>query len=368
MNNIESRIVQITQADKQELSKAKKLFNKLVKQIDNQKKELSEWQTIMPIYQYKYSSEFLPLIKKMDECRKTLIYLLDNVYEDNKITKRERAKISDLICSMAPYLIINNENDRLKQIYDKYSDSNFDTEKQDAQNDIKLMMKDMFDLDIGEDDMDFSSPESLLAKVAQKMKQKLEQEESEEENREENKEEDWPKRKKSAKTLAKEETQKQEKQEISQSIKDVYRQLASSLHPDKEQDPQERIRKTALMQNINIAYKNKDLLTLLELQLEVEQINQSNIDNMPETRIMHYNKVLTNQSSELKQEILGIKQAMQFKFSTLADKIMSPKKIIESLNVEIGLINLDIKKASHDLKLFHQDLKNIKNFLKNYFL
>jgi hypothetical protein len=342
MNNIESSIVLITQNDKQDLSKAKKLFNKLVKQIDNQKKELSEWQTIMPIYQNKYSTEFLPLIKKMDECHEELIYLLDNAYEDNKITKRERVTISDLICSMAPDLIINNESDRLKQIYDKYSDSNFDTQKQNAQDDIKLMMKDIFNIDIGEDDIDFSSPESLLAKVAQKMKHKLEQEENKKE---------WPKRKKSAKTLAKEETQKQEIQEISQSIKDVYRQLASSLHPDKEQDPQEKIRKTALMQNINVAYKNKDLLTLLELQLEVEQINQSTIDNMPEMRIMHYNRVLTDQSYELKQEILGIKQAMQFKFSTLEDKVMSPKKIIESLNVEIGLIKLDIKKASYDLNL-----------------
>ena len=241
----------------------------------------------------------------------------------------------------------------------KYSDSDFDAQKQDMQDDIKSMMKDMFNVDIGDDDLDFSSPESLFAKVAHKMKQNFQQQENEDEP---------PKRKKSAKTLAKEEAQKKVEQEISQSIKAVYRQLASYLHPDKEQDPKERTRKTSLMQKINIAYKNKDLLTLLELQLEAEQIDQSAIDNMPEERIMHYNKVLTDQVSELKQEILGIKHAMQFKFFTLSEAIMSPKKIIENLNIEIGLIDLNIKKASGDLQLFHQDLKNLKNFLKSCFL
>jgi len=359
MNNFESGIVQIAHTDKQDLSKAKKLFNKLVKQIDNQKKELSEWQAIMPIYQQKYSIEFLPLVEKMNECREKLIYLLDDIYEDKRITKKEKSKISGLICSMAPDLIISNESDQLKQIYDKYSDSDFDAQKQDMQDDIKSMMKDMFNVDIGDDDLDFSSPESLFAKVAHKMKQNFQQQENEDEP---------PKRKKSAKTLAKEEAQKKVEQEISQSIKAVYRQLASYLHPDKEQDPKERTRKTSLMQKINIAYKNKDLLTLLELQLEAEQIDQSAIDNMPEERIMHYNKVLTDQVSELKQEILGIKHAMQFKFFTLSEAIMSPKKIIENLNIEIGLIDLNIKKASGDLQLFHQDLKNLKNFLKSCFL
>ena len=37
-------------------------------------------------------------------------------------------------------------------------------------------------------------------------------------------------------------------------IRTVFRQLASALHPDREPDEQERLRKTGLMSEVNAAY------------------------------------------------------------------------------------------------------------------
>ncbi|RYZ11082.1 MAG: J domain-containing protein, partial [Comamonadaceae bacterium] len=70
---------------------------------------------------------------------------------------------------------------------------------------------------------------------------------------------------------------KQAQQEVSQSLRDVYRRLASVLHPDREQDPQQRERKTALMQQANQAYADDNLLALLELQLQAEQIDAAHL-------------------------------------------------------------------------------------------
>jgi hypothetical protein len=50
------------------------------------------------------------------------------------------------------------------------------------------------------------------------------------------------------------------------SLREVFRRLASRLHPDREPDPAERVRKTALMQQVNETYAAGDLLALLELQ------------------------------------------------------------------------------------------------------
>lgn len=50
------------------------------------------------------------------------------------------------------------------------------------------------------------------------------------------------------------------------SLREVFRRLASRLHPDREPDEAERARKTALMQQANQAYAAGDLLALLELQ------------------------------------------------------------------------------------------------------
>ena len=51
-------------------------------------------------------------------------------------------------------------------------------------------------------------------------------------------------------------------------IRTIYRQLASALHPDREPDVQERARKTALMSEVNAAYEKNDLSTLLRLQMQ----------------------------------------------------------------------------------------------------
>lgn len=86
-------------------------------------------------------------------------------------------------------------------------------------------------------------------------------------------------------------------------MREVYRKLASALHPGREPDERQREAKTALMQRVNQAYEANDLLVLLELQLQIEQIDASQIANASEQRLKHYNKVLSDQLTELKLEL-----------------------------------------------------------------
>lgn len=350
MSKSNFKIVQIASSENQNvLSKSKKLFNKLIKLIDTKKKELVEWQEIIPIYQEKYSREFLPLLDKLNEYKESYVYTLDEAYESKTFNKKDRKIMDDIICSIASDLIYDIENEKLKEIYNKYSGGDFDSEKQDSIDRMREMMEDMIGFDI-EGDIDPSSPETLFQELNEKMQQKL----SEEEKR--------PKRKKSAKALAKEAEKEKIEQEVSQSIRTVYYKLANSLHPDRELDHTERERKTALMQRLNVAYKNKDLLTLLELQLEVEQIDESAINSMNEEKVAHYNKILNDQLSELKEEISHIKYAFEFKFQIIF--LLSPRQIIDKLNHDIIGIQGEIKNISNDLELF-KDTKNIKSFLRN---
>jgi hypothetical protein len=91
--------------------------------------------------------------------------------------------------------------------------------------------------------------------------------------------------------------------EIRQSVREIYRKLAASLHPDREPDPAERERKTGLMQRLNAAYEANDLLTLLTLQVELEQIDATRLAGLPEKRLAHYNAVLREQVQALRAEI-----------------------------------------------------------------
>ncbi|HWX03659.1 J domain-containing protein, partial [Collimonas sp.] len=173
------------------------------------------------------------------------------------------------------------------------------------------------------------------------------------------------KRRKSAKAAAREARQQEELQNASQSVREVYRKLASALHPDREQDPLEHARKTALMQRVNIAYDKKDLLGLLELQLEIEQIDQSRINSLSEQHLQHYSRVLTEQSAELRDEIAGLEAEFRMRFNLGLQEAMSPLLAMRHLKSAAKGIQQNIHALKNDLLAF-EDIKNIKAWLKSY--
>lgn len=99
------------------------------------------------------------------------------------------------------------------------------------------------------------------------------------------------------------ERQRKAEEDMRLSLREVYRKLASELHPDREADSSERGRKTELMQRVNLAYKGGDLLTLLTLQIEIEQINGSDLAALPQSLVKRYNQVLRGQLTAIDREL-----------------------------------------------------------------
>ena len=360
MNSVAPAVHIVSQNQQSTLSKSQKLFNNLIKKIDAERKRLVTWQTMIPLYHQKHASEFAPLTQTFNELRAELVRLFDKASAEKLFNKNDKAKLKDMICTIAAELIVENDDEDLKRIYNKHSGGDIDAEIKEEKSAMKAMMQDILGVDLG-DDFDFRSPESMMAHVSEKMRQKLEDEEQVRQDYQKRN----VKRKRSAKTLAREAKQEAEAQNISQSIREVYRKLASALHPDKEQDALERDRKTALMQRVNIAYNNKDLLKLLELQLEVEQIDQAAIDTITEERLKYYNKILAEQSKELRMEVSAVSDFFRIRFNIAPDVSLSPETAISSLEDDIKNIKKDISGLKDDLYLF-QDLKNLKKHLKLY--
>ncbi len=86
-------------------------------------------------------------------------------------------------------------------------------------------------------------------------------------------------------------------------IRTVFRQLASALHPDREPDEQERLRKTALMSEVNAAYEKNDLSTLLRLQLQVTQIKPGGAARMADAQLMAMASLLKEQVAALEDDL-----------------------------------------------------------------
>ncbi len=86
-------------------------------------------------------------------------------------------------------------------------------------------------------------------------------------------------------------------------IRTVFRQLASALHPDREPDDTERLRKTALMSEVNAAYEKNDLTTLLRLQMQVTQVKPGSAARMADTQLVAMALLLKEQVAALEDDL-----------------------------------------------------------------
>ena len=125
-------------------------------------------------------------------------------------------------------------------------------------------------------------------------------------------------------------------------------------------DNQERERKSDLMQKANVAYKDQDLLTLLTLQLEIEQINQDGIDNIAETHLAHYNKVLTKQCAEIKNEILALKGQLDAQFNLPYSCLEKPSDVNPLLDEKVE----ELEQARQQLEDEMVNLQVLRRFKK----
>ena len=286
-------------------------------------------------------------------------HFLDRTCDKKGLTSPERRMIHDLVSRMAGDLAVERNDEELKNIYNKHSGSDLDKEAEASMNGLKSLLEDVIGVDLG-DDLDMSSPEEIFKRAQAHMNEQQTQFEAERREHEEHQ----SKRKKTAKQIAKESQHQAEEQQTSQSIRELYRKLASALHPDREPDPQERERKTLLMQRINQAYDKKNLLLLLELQLELEHIDQATINNITSSRLKHYNKILKEQLNELEHEIFVTEDMFKAQFGMSPFERLTPSTLMRNLAADIVGIQQDIRELKSDLLAF-QDIKKLKAWLKD---
>ena len=326
-----------TDAAQAPLSPAQKKFNTLIQKIDSQKKLLADWQDTLSQCRQDAVEKLEPLKTTLHEQQIAMVKLLDQQFTSHKFSMNLQDKLSYLILDTCEDLLELDNNAELKTLYNKYSGGDYDAEMQAEQG-------------IADD---------FIRDRQEKAKQQPEPPE------EAASETERPQRKKSAKQQAKEAQEAEEAANVSKSIQAVYRQLTSALHPDREQDPVERERKTELMQQVTVAYGSKDLLKLLELQLAVEHIDQHKLSNINAERLKHYNKILSDQLRELQEEVLLQEGKIRFMLRLSPSELLSPKRLLGMVKEDMRVLQARTARIKHDLKQF-RDVAQLKAWLKEY--
>ncbi|GAA5001608.1 molecular chaperone DnaJ [Acinetobacter puyangensis] len=373
------------------LSPAQRKFNRLLKKIEKQKQELHDWKEAQQQIQKQAAQELLPKYAQWHQYLFQQVEQLQHYKQHYKVAKTHLSKLDYLIENLV-YMLLHVDTlkplqyEYLKEIYKDYSQQEIDlpnaaelANEQINEEDILDFQKQMiiddfaekFDIDPALIDFDFDpdDPESFVEKFAQILQ--ADQQQKQQEFISQFHSEDQAYFNKMLERDRKKEQKKLDKLKLAQqqakkSLKSIYLQLTALIHPDREQDEQKKIEKTELMQKVTEAYKQKDLLALLQIQIELDQLNADNIGKLAKQQLELYNLNLEQQSGKIQEEIESIIYSFDWR------KTISPYKtkitvsdLKSKYRIELNEVNQFIRLSQNRVELF-SSAESIKVFLRHY--
>lgn len=341
------------------LTPAQKRFNALLKQIEKARQVLAAWQLNIPLYQQAQAQVLDPLRANYLAGRRLWLMALADLLGQPGWNRNERGTLQDQVCEVAAELLATNPEDaEVKALFNQYNEIDFEAEQQQAVQHMKRMAEAMTGLDLG--DLDAMADEEALFK---RVHEGLEAQRAAELERGEHGEgagDPAPRRQTAA-----QQRREAEALQATKSVREVYRKLASALHPDRAPDEAQRQAKTRLMQRVNQAYAANDLLALLELQLEIEQVDAGHIALASADRVKHYNQVLTEQLAELKAEIEHLEMSFCHDFGIPFDANVKPAKLLDLIAQGARELKALTADQQQDLRLL-ADRAATKRWLKRW--
>jgi hypothetical protein len=331
------------------LTRAQRSFNRLTDKIRRQRAELAEWDTFMPRFEQRARAELDPVEREVREHQRRLVRRLDALLttpeRGERLSKRHCARVRSQIIGLIDAVLGGGPDAELEALYDRHSDISREQLRREEMGMMESALSGIFGAEAvrghGAADIDEllqHAGESLAGQAAEKERKRMER---------------------AAKRAARggrptkaelaAERRAQAEREASQSVREIFRKLASALHPDREADSTQRERKTALMQRVNLAYKRKDLLELLTLQIEIEQIDADQLANAPEQRLEHFNAVLREQSKTLADELEQRVTPFRTFLGTLAGGV-TPKSVDKALTERVFEGRTVCKEIARDLE------------------
>jgi hypothetical protein len=335
-----------------------KRFRALIDKIEKSRARLAAWQTQLPLFAQAYIAQAAPLQARLHTTRREFAFELEVLLARVK-SRVDRETVSEQICNVAGGLLDAANpgappDEPLKALYNRHAPVDFDTEADDDLASMKAMLESISGVDLGDEPVE--SHEDLLHRAQAKMAEQAQAHATR------------PGRKKKAKTASEKRAEEDERR-VSQTVREVYRKLASELHPDRaapDTPAAERQARTALMQQANAAYEGGDLLALLTLQLKIEQIDLAHAAGVAAEQVRHFNRVLSEQLRELEMEIGGREHAFCASYGLMPERRPDPDKLQPLLKQELREIEFALLELAHTRRLLKGDTAQLKRVLKQW--
>ncbi len=302
-NSPESKSLLISASNKKLLNKNQIAFNKLTDQIEKAKKNIENKRQKLDYALKLFANELSPLKVELVADRREMLLILWDLYKSERLSKTDQRSIKSITREHLQSLFseLNGPPDAsLRAIFEELEKMKYDEiealQKETFRNELLSILKSM-KVDISQIDIhDEKVIESKI--IEERQKQKFKNNASYEETIFNQK-----KAKTKSAKQQKVELVKKNKDEIKhKSISSIYKQLAKQFHPDLEQDEEKKAQKVSLMQELTAAYMNKDLYTLLNLELKWLQADSDYLDKLDDDKLESYLLLLKEQFSDLNSQ------------------------------------------------------------------
>ena len=366
---IEKGLCIVSQGEKP-LSKNQQLFNTLTKRIESLEKDIVKEDARLTQLLQIHSKEIIPLQEKVGNARIQLAMTLEKAAEVNKFSKKQSDKIRQTIIGLCDEAFVDIEpTPEQEAFYDNWSDVPYRVEIDESNNETKDMFADfmshMFGMEVDMSDFD-ESPEGF-ARFEQKMNEQFEQSQPHQQ-----------KQKKTKKQQALEEAKKEAEEIKNKSIRSVYLALAKVLHPDTEMDPGLKIEKEEILKRVTVAYDQKDLVTLLKLEMEWVHKTSEHLEKLTEDKLKVYIAALKQQAAELEREKYSLRYhpryspiidyvpfSGKYAFSHIKKETVELKIIFDTLHKFIR--TFEKPNAKNEITAFINEFSKKDEFMDGYF-
>jgi len=390
----------------QKLSAPQKKFQKLCQKIEQEQLRLNEWQTAQADIQARASREILPTYAQL---REVIFQQIQQLLQQKqqKMTAAQQTKLDQKIEQLSLQLLDSQQMsaeqvqfltellnhygydferpdlDDLDEMFEAKTESesaeeNFeqggfedDASEQERLAQLKLdslkhFLCEEYDLDL--DFFDFQHDPLDLDDFIKKFEQKMQEQEeldflSQLSSAQKAFAEQQIAREK-AKAAKKQQQREEAKKLANQSIKAIYLKITAWIHPDREQDEQKKQEKTVLMQQANQAYEANDLLTLLNLQIQLGQQHNLSFANQ---QLKAYNLLLEEQLETLQMQVDDIIYSFNWSQFLYSNRKIKVQDLYRKYEQDYRHAQQKLARAQEILEKY-QDLKQLKQLMRSQYV
>ncbi len=285
-------------------TKAQRAFNRLVERVESLRSEVETRARELDRALADYGEQLYPKMQRETALRKDLVLAFGPYLKPGRLKRKGDRHTLRRLLDAQLHLIVDREGSLedpgLRSVFKQVTGAEFDDVLVEETEEMRQVFESIFsDLGIDADFSDLHSDmsEEEMAAAAARIAEGLRSSGEQSGGR--------PRRErpKSSRQLEREERARQAEEMRKRSIASIYKQLARVVHPDLEQDEERRRKKQIVMQELTAAYRNRDIHTLLRLELEWIRREEGDLSRMTGEKLAIYNDVLKEQILELEREL-----------------------------------------------------------------